>query len=73
MKNTYVEYTACRSGFVLVTDDCDMKPVSGRFHTVDGATDWGVKNGYTVNRYEEGKLVETKLPRPIFESQESIK
>lgn len=62
MIKTYVEHTACRSGFVLVTDNCDAKPVSGRFQTVDDAADWGVKNGYIVNFYENGKLVKQKLP-----------
>lgn len=67
MIKTYVEYTAYHSAFVLVTDNCDMKPVSGKFDTAQEATDWGVNNGYIVNRYEEGKLEETKLPRPISE------
>ena len=67
MMKTYAEHTAAHDAFVLVTDTCDMKPVSGKFNTVQEATEWGLNNGYIVNRYEEGELVETKLPRPISE------
>lgn len=36
--------------------------VKGGFDTINEATDWGVENGYQVNRYENGKLIESKLP-----------
>lgn len=62
MIQVYPEYTACRSGFVLVTDNCDMKPVSGKYDTIKDAVEWGTKNGYIVNLYKDGKLVARKLP-----------
>jgi hypothetical protein len=65
MIKTYVEFNASRSGFVLMKEigsPFSSAFVKGGFDTIKEATDWGVENGYQVNRYEDGKLVESKFP-----------
>ncbi len=59
---TYIEFNASKSGFCLVTDECYPKLIKGGFEFIKPACDWGVENGYVVNVYDEGKLVDKLMP-----------
>jgi hypothetical protein len=68
MLKTYVEFNASRDGFVLLKDvTSPLLVVKGGFKTIAEAENWGTENGYRVNRYEEGKLVESLMPNLLSE------